>query len=126
MPYCSVAHDRRLTVAVANRQPVGVDVEPLSDKACRAPDLFMDASEQALVAQASLDGAAAALRVWSAKEAVAKATGYDLVDVWQRVRVIQINAEESRLVIDDRIMFPAWHALVDDHLFTLVTMEERP
>jgi phosphopantetheinyl transferase len=125
MPYCSVAHDHRFTVAVAGRQPVGVDVEPVSDKAMRAPDLFMTPTEQALVKQASVDDAGAALRVWSAKETVAKATGHDLADVWQRVRVARITPEESRLVMDGCTVLTAWHALVDNHLFTLLTMEAK-
>ena len=124
--WCSVAHDRRFTVVVAGRQPVGVDVEPISEKALRAPDIFMNPTEQALVKKASVDDAAAALRVWSAKEAVAKATGHDLADVWQRARVIRVTTEESRLVLDDCTELAAWHALVDDHLFTLLTMEAQP
>ena len=126
MPYCSVAHDHRFTVAVASRHPVGVDVEPLSDKASRAPDLFMTPTEQALVKQTSVDDAAAALRVWSAKEAVAKATGHDLAEVWQRVRVTRIVTAESRLVMDGCTVLIAWHILVDNHLFTLLTMEAQP
>jgi len=126
LPWCSVAHDHRFTVAVASRQPVGVDVEPLSDKASRAPDLFMTPTEQALVKQTSVDDAAAALRVWSAKEAVAKATGHDLAEVWQRVRATRIDTAESRLVMDGCTALTAWHTLVDDHLFTLLTMEAQP
>ena len=126
LPWCSVAHDHRFTIAVANQQPVGVDVEPISDKAMRAPDIFMKPSEQALVKQATMDDAAAALRVWSAKEAAAKATGHDLAGVWQRVRVSRITAAESRLVMDGSTTITAWHTLVDDHLFTLLTMEGQP
>lgn len=126
MPCCSVAHDYRFTVAVASHQPVGVDVEPLSDKALCAPDLFMTPTEQALVKQTSVDKAGAALRVWSAKEAVAKATGHDLAGVWQRARVTRITAEQSRLVLDECTELIAWHALVDDHLFTLLALEAAP
>ena len=124
--HCSLAHDRRFTVAVAAKQPLGVDVEPLSDKALRAPDLFMDASEQTIVEHSSLDRPAAALRVWSAKEAAAKATGKNLADIWQRVRVTTIAMGESRLIMDNRTDLTAWHALVDDHLFTLLIMEGQP
>ena len=46
---CAVSHDRRFTIAVAADQPVGVDVEPLSEKPLRAMHLYMDADEQAVV-----------------------------------------------------------------------------
>jgi phosphopantetheinyl transferase len=124
-PWCSVAHDRRFTVAVAADRPVGVDVEPVSEKALGAPDLFMDAAEQALVDASALGRAAAALRVWSSKEAVAKATGRDLADIWRWVRVNRIAAGESRLVMDGDRLLTALHAVLEDHLFTLLRMEDR-
>jgi phosphopantetheinyl transferase len=124
--FCSVAHDRRFCIAVAADRPVGVDVEPLSDKALGAPDLFMDPAEQAVVDRSALDRAGAALRVWSAKEAVAKATGIDLAAVWQRVRVETITPAKSRLVLDGGGALTAWHATMDGHLFTGLTMENRP
>jgi phosphopantetheinyl transferase len=123
--YCSVAHDRRFTVAVAADRPVGVDVEPLPDNPLGAPDLFMDAAEQALVEQSSLGRTAAAIRVWSAKEAVAKATGRDLADIWQRVRARRITTGESRLIMDGNGELTAWHALMEGHLFTLLAVERR-
>ena len=125
-PSCSVAHDRRFTVAVAADRPVGVDVEPLSDKPLRAPDLFMDAAEQEAIGQSPETRAAAALRVWSAKEAVAKASGLDLVDVWRRVRAVTVTTGQSRLIMDGGLEMTAWHALTEGHLFTLLTMERQP
>lgn len=119
---CSVAHDRRFTVAVATDGPVGVDVEPLSDKPLGAPDLFMGAAEQALMDRASMDRAGAALRIWSAKEAAAKAAGCDLAEAWRRVRVTTLADGESRLVLDGDTELTAWHALMDGHLFTLLTI----
>ena len=70
---CSVAHDRRFAVAVAADGPVGVDVETLSERVLKSRSLYMSAAEEALVRASPLGEVAAALRVWSVKEAVTKA-----------------------------------------------------
>ncbi len=123
-PWCSVSHDRRFTVAVVAEHPVGVDVEPLSEKALGAPDLFMDATEQALIDASALGRSAAALRVWSVKEAAAKAARCDLADAWQRVRVREITTVASRLIMDGQAL-TAYHGMLADHLFTLLCMADR-
>ena len=120
---CSVSHDRRFTVAVAADQPVGVDVEPLSQKPLEAVHLYMDANEQAVVNQTPLGRADGALRVWSAKEAAAKALGIHLAESWQRSRVMAVGPEFSLLEIDGGWPQTATHATLDGHLFTVLTVD---
>ena len=122
-PFCSVAHDKRFTVAVAAGSPVGVDVEPVSDKPLKAPEIYMSAGEQALVESSSLGRAQAALRVWSAKEAAAKAMGLDLADAWQQVQVTRIGNDNSSLTLNGDRTQIVRHAPVEDHLATLLVME---
>jgi phosphopantetheinyl transferase len=124
-PHCTVSHDRRFTVAVAADDPVGVDVEPLSDMPLKATHLFMDSHEQAMVDHSPLGAADAALRVWSTKEAAAKALGINLAEAWAKVRVIDVAAAGSRLVSTDGRQLTATHASVENHLFTLLTVEGR-
>lgn len=123
---CAVSHDRRFTIAVAADQPVGVDVEPLSEKPLRAMHLYMDADEQAVANRLPLGRADGALRIWGAKEAAAKALGIDLAESWERSRVIAVAPESSLLEIEGEKPQTAIHATMDGHLFTLLAVDGRP
>ncbi len=123
---CAVSHDRRFTIAVASDQPVGVDVEPLSEKPLGAMHLYMDSREQAVVSRTPIGRADGAMRVWSAKEAAAKAMGIRLAESWERIRVIAVAPESSLLEIDGEKIHTALHATMEDHLFTLLTVGGRP
>jgi phosphopantetheinyl transferase len=116
---CSVSHDHRFAVAVLAPGPVGVDVEVIAERALRCSRLYMSDPEQKLVSQSTLGQYEAAVRVWSAKEAVSKATGMDLADAWQRVRLLAVGEVESLVSIDGKGPFTATHASVDGHVFTL-------
>ena len=126
LPFCAVSHDRRFTLAVAAERPVGVDVEPLSEKPLGATHLYMDADEQALVNQSPLGRANGALRIWSAKEAAAKALGIDLAESWERLRVRDIAIDFSTIEMVDGNRLAADHATIEGHLFTLLTVNGRP
>lgn len=116
---CSVAHDRRYTVAVAAAEAIGVDVEPLDDRILKSLRIFMDDREQAAVQASDLGAVAAAVRVWTIKEAVAKRLDIHLADAWTRVRVAAIGAEQSRVRIDDTTEAVVIHQQVGAHVITL-------
>lgn len=124
LPFCAASHDRRFTIAVAAGQPVGVDVEPLSQKPLRAVTLYMDATEQIVVNRSPLGRADASLRVWSAKEAAAKALGIHLADSWERTRVRTVAPESSLLEVDGGKPQTATHATIDGHLFTVLIEDD--
>jgi phosphopantetheinyl transferase len=118
--FCSVSHDDRFAVAVAADQPVGVDVEKISDRVLRSCSLYMSESEQALVLTSPLDEIEAAVRIWSIKEAVAKARDIPLAAAWERVRVCSVGRFESRFQVDEKELLTAVHDTVGPHVFTLV------
>jgi phosphopantetheinyl transferase len=118
--HCSVSHDRRFAIAVADTQTLGVDVEVISTKALESAGIFMSLREREMIRQAPLNEIAAAVRIWSVKEAAAKATGMNLAESWVRVQVKTVGEEQSCLSIDGSRL-TAQHGTVDDHLFTLVT-----
>jgi phosphopantetheinyl transferase len=118
---CSVSHDRRFAVAVASSGRVGVDVEEISDRALRSRELFMTDDECARVVASPLGESAAALRIWSVKEAVAKALDISLADAWQRVEVERVGETGTLLQIDGQNGGTALHDVLDGHLFTLFT-----
>lgn len=117
--HCSVSHDRRFAVAVVASRVVGVDVEVICPKALNSRRIFMSAAEYHLVQKSSMDDTAAALRIWSIKEAAAKATGINLADAWAQVEVTEVGESKSRITLDGKTA-TARHATVDDHLFTMV------
>jgi phosphopantetheinyl transferase len=84
----------------------------------------MHTAEQVLVDRLETGRSHGALRVWSAKEAAAKALGIDLAQAWQRIRISDIAADASRL--QDRQSGRIWvarHAAWHDHLFTLLVLD---
>ncbi len=79
----------------------------------------MAASEQALVENSALDEKEAATRIWSAKEAVAKAMGIFLDRAWQRTRVVEFENNASHMVLDENTACKVIHERIGDNLFTL-------
>jgi phosphopantetheinyl transferase len=118
---CSVAHDRRFAVAVAAEGPVGVDVEALSERVLKSRALYMRPAEEALVRASALGEVAAAVRIWSVKEAVTKALDITLAAAWERVEATAVGEDESRLRVDGREEVCAVHDRVGEHVFTVVT-----
>lgn len=118
-PFCSVSHDRRFAIAVAADQPIGVDVEVISEKTVKCSRIYMSDRETALMNQSRLGAAQAATRIWSLKEAVAKATGVDLATAWRIAQIRSIGEDETRFDLDGKGSCVALHAVVGTHLFTL-------
>ncbi len=121
---CSVSHDSRFAIAVAGDRRLGVDVEPVSERALAVGHLYMSAAEQACVKRSKLGADAAAIRVWTSKEAVAKALDVNLADAWQRVEVHAIGSEKSRLRIDGRPAPDVTHEVVGRHVFSVFRIAE--
>jgi phosphopantetheinyl transferase len=115
---CSVAHDDRFAVAVAADRRVGVDVEKMSERLLKSRSLYMSEPEQALDSQ--LGEIETAVRIWSVKEAVAKALDITLAAAWHRVQVCAVGSSESRFQIDGQGSYTAVHDSVGPHVFTLV------
>lgn len=123
---CSVAHDRRFTVAVAARTAVGVDAEGLEDRLLENLRLYADGSEKALVTSSPLGGVAAAARVWTIKEAAAKMLGIDLAPAWSRARVLEIGPDQSRVSLGAEPAVAARHVELDGHVITLLRRSADP
>jgi len=119
--HCSVSHDRRFAIAVADTKPVGVDVEVLSEKALEPARLYMSAAEQELLGHTSMKDYCAAVRIWSIKECAAKATGMNLAEAWQRTEVSAVGERQSALTIDGHSLC-AHHATLAAHLFTILSL----
>lgn len=118
---CSVSHDQDFCIAVAHNQPVGVDLEKITSRCLRCAHLFMNASEQILLNTTAMDKAAAALRIWSIKEAAAKALNIILAQAWEQITVTTLGENQSRLKTGSGQETMARHHMVAGHLATLVT-----
>ena len=79
----------------------------------------MNKDEVALARQSPLEDQKAALRIWSIKEAAAKAFGIGLAETWQLVSVTRLGDRQSSFAMGGRNL-PALHAVVDSHIVTLV------
>jgi phosphopantetheinyl transferase len=119
---CSASHDSRFAVAVTADRPVGIDVELISERVLKGRTLYMHEEELSLVADHPLGETEASTRIWSIKEAVAKALGSGLPESWRRVVVSHIGADSSSYMLDAAAR-EARHAVVDGHLFTLCLLD---
>lgn len=99
--YASVSHDRRFTLAVADKRPIGVDIEAVSSRLAQGGHIFMNSEELAIASSGRMDMGQTATMVWTAKEAAAKALNLHLFDAWQMVRLVQSGLNESIFVYDD-------------------------
>ena len=79
----------------------------------------MSEQEQALVLESLLRPIETAVRIWSIKEAVAKAFDITLAAAWQRVQVCAVGSFESHFEIDGQGPHTALHDSVESHVFTL-------
>lgn len=86
----------------------------------------MGGDEQAVVRRSTLGLAEADLRVWSTKEAAAKALGINLTESWATLRVIDVASASSQLVTTDGKQLTAIHAPIDEHQFTLLNADGLP
>jgi 4'-phosphopantetheinyl transferase EntD len=117
--YCSLSHDARFAVAAAAAEPVGIDVEKVSDRILKVRHLFMTDEEMTLTENDTLGLAEASIRVWSIKEAVSKLKDKPLPESWHTVSVDEIGRHMSRLTVTGE-RYRAFHDAVDDHVFTLI------
>ena len=119
---CAASHDSRFAVAIASGKRVGIDVEKISERVLKSRDLYMTEDEKAVAEASFLGEIQAVLRIWSIKEAAAKALNTTLADSWNRVRVKDIGRDESRVEIDHKGGYPVVHHTIDDHLITVIEM----
>jgi phosphopantetheinyl transferase len=117
--FCSLSHDRRYAIAVADDEAIGVDVEQISARVLKARRVYMRKEELAFTAASSLGEIEASMRVWSIKEGIAKMMDRPLAASWASVQVQATGRLESRLIVDG-VPYRAFHDTVDGHLFTLV------
>ncbi len=117
--YCSASHDERFAVAVGGRNPIGVDVERLSNTLLKGAHIYMTPHEQIRSTQSPLGEIGAAIRVWTTKECAAKALDVPLTTVWSGIELKEIGEDQSIISIGGRNI-EAVHATVDDHVFTVL------
>ena len=117
--WCAVSHDDAYTIAVAHTAPIGVDVEKISSRAHRCRRLFMTAAEQSLTPPA-IDPDEIAVRIWTVKEAAAKALNLSLAEAWHNVEVIEMTDSSSQIRAGAETIVSAYHITHQGHVFTMI------
>ncbi len=121
--YCSVSHCGRLVVAVAHRHPIGVDLEMVSEKVIRTKHLFMSPRESELISLSGLGPQRAATRVWTSKEAAAKALGLQLFPALRGIEVVRLGDEDGMMKYQEKT-YPVRHAEGNGYVITLITCDD--
>lgn len=122
--YCSVSHSARLVVAVAHRHPIGVDLEVVSEKVIRTKHLFMSPKERDLISLSGLGPERAATRVWTTKEAAAKAFGLHLFQAIREVEVVRVGEEEGVMRYQEKT-YPVRHGEENGYVISLIACDGR-
>jgi phosphopantetheinyl transferase len=120
--YCSVSHSGPFVTAVAHTHPVGVDLERVSEKVMRTRHLSMSPKERDLVSRSGLGPERAATRVWTTKEAAAKALGLQLFQALREVEVVRVGEQGGMMRYQGKA-YPVKHAEGDGFVLTLVTCD---
>jgi phosphopantetheinyl transferase len=121
--YCSVSHSGPLVAAVAHRHPVGVDLECASPKAIRALQLVRIAREQDLISLSPLGPERAATRVWTGKEAAAKALGLQLFQTLGEVEAVRVGEEEGLIQYQNKT-YPVRYGEGDGQVIALIACDD--
>jgi 4'-phosphopantetheinyl transferase EntD len=91
-----IAHDRELAIAVASARGVpGVDVELVAPRLEQAAALFAGAAERRLAEAAAVGRLGALGRIWTAKEACAKAWATPLPELFEACELVEIGRDAS-------------------------------
>lgn len=118
---CTASHDSRFAIAAVSEKPIGIDVEEITGRVLKGQGHYMNDEEIALVRGHALGEMEASIRVWSVKEAVSKASGMHIVEAWRRASAREIGPEKTIILVNGK-SHEALHAVVDGHLFTIITL----
>ncbi len=118
---CTASHDSRFAIAAVSEHPIGIDVEEITPRVLKGQGHYMSEEEIALVKNHPLGEMEASIRVWSAKEALSKATGLHLTETWGKSEVTAIGERSSIIVIDGK-KYEALHGIVEGHIVTLIVI----
>jgi len=121
--YCSVSHSGRFVAAVAHTHPIGVDLEKVSEKVMRTRHLSMSPKEKDLVSLSRLGSERAATRVWTTKEAAAKALGLHLFQALREVEVVRVREEDGLMRYQGKA-YPVRHGEGNGYVITLITCDD--
>jgi phosphopantetheinyl transferase len=122
--YCSASHSARFVIAAAHRHPIGVDIEMFSSKVMRTRHLFMNPRELDLISLSFLSPERIATRIWTIKEATAKALGLHLFDAFRKVEVVRVGEVEGVMRFQ-RKEYLAKHAEGNGQVITLLRGDAR-
>jgi phosphopantetheinyl transferase len=120
--YCSASHSARFVVAVAHGHPIGVDIEGLAIKFMRTHHIFLRPTEQNLISLSDLSPERTVTRLWTTKEAAAKALDLQLFEAFRAVEVVKVGENEGDWRYQEKT-FPAKHAEGNGQVITLVTVD---
>ncbi|WP_436776676.1 beta-ketoacyl synthase N-terminal-like domain-containing protein [Yinghuangia sp. YIM S09857] len=117
--HVSIAHKHRLAVALADRVPVGIDIESLSEHPESLERVALAPTERDLLDRIAADDPGARntwlVRFWCAKEAAGKASGTGLAGRPADARVVRVT--EDRLFVagpDDTLHTVRTRIVADD------------
>ncbi len=118
--YASVSHDKRFVLTVADKRPIGVDIEVISPKLVKAGHIFMSKDELATAGSSGLDMTQGATMIWTAKEAASKALNLHLIDAWRAVHLAKLDVKESIFIYGGGEL-TATHLFAWDRVISLVS-----
>lgn len=123
--FYSISHDNRFAFVAAGDTKIGVDVEEVSARALKNRRIFLNEGDNAAMeAPSELDQLQKSLRVWSAKEALSKATGKHVAGLWKNMSARRIGNDRTVLDLAGRD-YSVVHGQAEGHLFTITPADRE-
>jgi len=123
--FYSISHDKRFAFAAAGKTRTGADVENISDRVAKNRRIFLnDGDNTAMDSPSGLDQLQKLLRVWSAKEALSKATGNNVAELWKKMSATVIGNKRTALRFEGR-SYSVVHGQAEGHLFTVTAADQE-
>lgn len=119
--YWSVSHKRRWATAVIAQHPVGIDIEHVAPRPRKLHDALAESKEWAMIGDRSWP---AFFRLWTAKEAVLKATGVGIAGLL-RCRLIEVGDERHMRLEYEGKPWPIEHFYHADHVVAVTCDSAR-
>jgi phosphopantetheinyl transferase len=122
----SIAHTRELGAAMVRPapEPSGIDIEVIAERGAALQDLALTGEEQRLLATLADDRRTGVTRLWTAKEAAAKAAGTRLAGRPREFEVVGIEGDRLLVAAGGRVR-AVLSRLLDGHIVTWTTGTEE-
>lgn len=119
--YWSLSHKKKYVCGVVNNESIGIDVEEVSNPSSKLFDRIASKEEWSLFRERNRENFT---RLWTAKEAVLKATGIGISGL-RKSRLVEVRHFESLIIEYQNTGWIVSQTFHDNHVFSVTSGKKR-